>query len=767
MGTDIAGGGGTGLAVWPGPQAGQRDGGPAADGGRAPAGGQRPGRAARWWRDLLAAWRRDRGAIGSLLAFTVAAVTLLAVARSGADAVVVQGVLLAFVAVATLWIRSQYVDGLDGRQWVVPGNPALALAVGGVVTGVCWLAVRSDGWLLGSSYAFWLGASALVTRLRDRHSHGQDGVLRRVFECTDVRRGRLGSAVTGAGLVLTAAGTLLLGRVEGAALLTAGLALGLGLLVVLPLGAGLLAEVAVDRVQHGPGRWAAVLVVGGTAVFVLVAVVAWRLAGNVLVLLAFGVLAVVVVGLVSSTHADVVVLMAVVALLGVTPHQVTRPGVTGASAPAGAPPLPALVALGDSYLSGEGAPEYYEGTDDPGTNQCRRAPTAWPVLAADDLFGAMAFLACSGARAANIDYPITDAVPSDPAARAYARALDARGLLQPQEGGDGVSQLVRWRQLAAGRNLAPALVVLSVGGNDAGFSTIGQMCLAPGSCADRPDLWVPSLPQVSDQLRLVYAEVSETFPATPVVVVGYPDPVDVSRAAARCPQVTLTAAERRFVHEFLTGVPARAGQPARPGLNDVIEAAAAEAGFWFVPQMEGALRARNLQLCDPDNDDRPGLSFVGLRSVRGAAEQRFNPANWLHSSLHPNARGHAAMARAFLGWYAAATADGPLPPRVPTATAVRDYLPAPARARWDASSDAAAQGSVDASPQCDLFASGRNGCRTLGTQWSLEQVRHVLLLPVLPAVLVAGLAVWCAAVGFFGRRRRAWCRRHPTGGVAP
>ena len=745
---------GTDLAVTGTPQ-----------GGRAGGTGHRPGsRAGRRWRDLVAAFRRDRGAIGSLLAFTVAAVTLLAVARSGADTVVVQGVLLGFVAVGTLWIRAQYVDGLDGRQWVVPGNPALVLAVGGVVSGVCWSVVRADGWLLGSLYAFWLGSSALVTRLRDRHSHGQDGVLHGLFERTDRARGRLGAGVTGVGLLLTSAGTLALGRVEGSALTAAGLALGLGLLVVLPLGAGLLAEAAVDRVQQGARHWSAVLVSAGTAAFVAVAGTCWLLAGNVLVLLAFGVLAVVVVGLVSSTHADVVVLMAVVALLGVTPHQVTRPGVTGASAPAGAAPLPALVALGDSYLSGEGAPEYYEGTDDAGSNQCRRAPTAWPVLAADDLFGAMAFLACSGARAGNIDYPITDAIPSDPAARAYARALDARGLLRPQAGGDDVSQLVRWRQVAAERNLAPALVVLSIGGNDAGFSTIGQMCLAPGSCADRPDLWVPSLPQVRDQLRLVYAEVSETFPTTPVVVVGYPDPVDVSPAASRCPQVTLTAAERRFVHEFLTGIPARAGAPARPGLNDVIEQAAAEAGFWYVPQMQDALRARNLQLCDPDNDDRPGLSFVGLRSVRGAAEQRFNPANWLHSSLHPNARGHAAMARAFLGWYAAATARGPLKARVPSsAPAVRDYLPAPARARWDASSDAAAQGSVDASPQCDLFASGRTGCRTLGTQWSLEQVRHVLLVPVLPAVLVAGLAIWSAAVGFFGWRRRAWCRRHAAG----
>jgi hypothetical protein len=42
---------------------------------------------------------------------------------------------------------------------------------------------------------------------------------------------------------------------------------------------------------------------------------------------------------------------------------------------------------------------------------------------------------------------------------------------------------------------------------------------------------------------------------------------------------------------------------------------------------------------DPVNDDRPGLNFVGLRSVRGAPEPRFNPTK-LDPSSHPNERGH-------------------------------------------------------------------------------------------------------------------------------
>jgi hypothetical protein len=45
-----------------------------------------------------------------------------------------------------------------------------------------------------------------------------------------------------------------------------------------------------------------------------------------------------------------------------------------------------------------------------------------------------------------------------------------------------------------------------------------------------------------------------------------------------------------------------------------------ESGFYYVNTTETALSDVHLQLCDPVNDGRPGLNFVGLRSVRGTAE---------------------------------------------------------------------------------------------------------------------------------------------------
>src|SRR4029450_77545 len=123
--------------------------------------------------------------------------------------------------------------------------------------------------------------------------------------------------------------------------------------------------------------------------------------------------------------------------------------------------------------------------------------------------------------------------------------------------------------------------------------------------------------------------------------------------------------------------------------------------------METSLWVPRLRLWDPLNDGRPGLNFLGLRSVRGAAEQRFNPANWLHSSLHPNERGHAALLRAFQTWTAEQTARSPCPARLPVPAEASARL-AVARQRWASPSQGAlkaAEATETKAGPCDLFAS--------------------------------------------------------------
>src|SRR6201999_1896284 len=78
-------------------------------------------------------------------------------------------------------------------------------------------------------------------------------------------------------------------------------------------------------------------------------------------------------------------------------------------------------------------------------------------------------------------------------------------------------------------------------------------------------------------------------------------------------------------------------------------------------EMQQSLARANLQLCTPNPtvhhcsdgfSAEHGLNFVHLGSVAGYATQRFDPANWLHDSLHPNACGHDAELAVFNKWYA-------------------------------------------------------------------------------------------------------------------
>jgi lysophospholipase L1-like esterase len=701
--------------------------------------------------------RDDRAAIAYLIVFSAAAAVLLGSARNGAAQLVVQALLTAFVVTATLWVREQYVVSLRGHIWVLPGNFIVWMLMVAAALAVLWLLTEWNGLLLCALYLLWLGGSALVTRMRDTKTHGKNGRLEKLFIQAAKRHAYIGFVLTITGLVLVVAGLLLIGQ-HGSIRLFAvtAILLGAGSLMALPVGISLLSEAAISKLVGLEWRARiAALVVGG-AVFGLLAWLAVAIAHTWMVLLVFAALLAIMFAIASSTHADVAIVMALVALLGVTPHQQTPSDLLTRQARDGGT-LSTLVAIGDSYMSGEGASIYYNGTDEGGGNQCRRAPSAWAALASENGFEALSFLACSGARTGNVLYnPDANdpeiAIPSQPGARRFRDQLRAQHLIQVQQG-DTANQLDQWRADKAARGLQATMVVVSLGGNDAGFSTIGAMCLAPGSCDEQKHLWIDSLEQVRSQLRLAYAEIAETFPGVPVVTVGYPDPISLEHT--ECQQVWLTTAERRFIHEFLTG------NGNQDGLNDIVRETADEFGFYYVNAIETALSDVHLQLCDPLNDGRPGLNFVGLRSVRGAAEQRFNPANWIHSSLHPNERGHRALLRAFQAWRNQRTepllARKPIPP----ASAIRLQA---AEQTWSQDAPKAAEKAVRNAGPCELFETSANGCRTQGSDWALGQVRNMLLFGGLWLCLLAAAAAWAAAVGFFAMQRRRWNGRQPGSG---
>ncbi len=160
-----------------------------------------------------------------------------------------------------------------------------------------------------------------------------------------------------------------------------------------------------------------------------------------------------------------------------------------------------FVALGDSYISGEGAEKFFEGTNER-SNRCRRASTSYPYLIGRFIGVTPVSGACSGARTHDIlnarQYPES---PPD--------ILGGRPQIEVLEETPDVD-----------------LVLLSIGGNDAGFAKIGEACAARiRSCLAKKDEWLTNLDTVETRLLKVYREVRAAAPGAQVFVVNYPNPL--------------------------------------------------------------------------------------------------------------------------------------------------------------------------------------------------------------------------------------------------
>jgi lysophospholipase L1-like esterase len=308
---------------------------------------------------------------------------------------------------------------------------------------------------------------------------------------------------------------------------------------------------------------------------------------------------------------------------------------------------PYFAVLGDSYISGEGADVYYEGDNIstrtyPGyAGECRRAPTAWPMLLnpvdsfdEGDLLGVpqrVLFAACSGAVTADVRQNDTTAAT--------------------QTGGESTDTDARQAQVrvladtitASGQ---PAFVFLSVGGNDAQFSDVGMVCIAPYDCDDYvAKVKAAQLPSVGADLRRTYAEVrSVVADDVPVIAVPYPIPV---AEADDCRGVVLTSADRDAINTFALALDAE------------IKRAATDVGLWYMDTMATSLMDTDTQLCAPNGQS--GLNFFDLHPKDGSLWAAINPKNWTHNFIHPNQRGHQVMAEAALRWLTTAPPDSETP----------------------------------------------------------------------------------------------------------
>lgn len=274
-----------------------------------------------------------------------------------------------------------------------------------------------------------------------------------------------------------------------------------------------------------------------------------------------------------------------------------------------------IVALGDSYMSGEGAATFFEGTDIPGTNSCRRAPSAYPVRVAAMLETStkprgvdLVFVACSGAETINIGDEFT--LPGVKAQRQYPRS------------GEPV-------QIEALRSHPGADVVLiSVGGNDARFSDVVTLCAGRRkSCIPLAQEWLENLDgYLQPQLRALFRQVLDLVkPEALVYVLTYPELFD----AGECPDVGMDPSEVAFLTETFI-----------PRLNEQITFAAMMEGVDTI-SLADVFRGQGLCARGPD---RHGGAINGFRWQRtGRLVNR--PSEWLRGSMHPTEFGHALVAR--------------------------------------------------------------------------------------------------------------------------
>ena len=343
-----------------------------------------------------------------------------------------------------------------------------------------------------------------------------------------------------------------------------------------------------------------------------------------------------------------------------------------------------IVALGDSYMSGEGALRYFAGTDVHGHNDCRRSSSAFAYLVAHQLQRHLVFAACSGATAEQL---WKTAQIDDPT---------ARGPL------GGKPQLEN--QFPA----SPDLVLVTIGGNDALFGDIGKGCAFPGSCTDLRAVFDGNLTKVRSAVATALVEVGRKFPSSPVLVVPYP----VMLFDKGCDSTPLDRGEVPYLRSFVKNLDATV----HAAVDDA-DAQLAARNVTYFTQGENAYVGE--EVCNPHQTERT-LNVVTLAPTESdTLVDRMVPTNWTHNSFHPTAAGHQKMAEVLVPYL---EHTYPVFGATATSAAVDTSVPV-----------------ATSAAQCV----DRSACQTLIHNWMAEQVVRAIRAFLLPLLLLLA-AGWAA-----------------------
>jgi lysophospholipase L1-like esterase len=279
------------------------------------------------------------------------------------------------------------------------------------------------------------------------------------------------------------------------------------------------------------------------------------------------------------------------------------------------------LALGDSYISGEGAFHYLQGTDT-NNNQCHVSLASYPYLLGEELnYNSFHSVACSGAET-------TDVIDTSKGYRGQAKPSPTR---QNLEDSNRISTIITnfqqgyIDQLDFVKQYQPKIITISISGNDIGFSARLRQCLGSGSCygtyEDRLE-FVREVNHAFPKLVDTYTKLKSAGAADArIYVIGYPQ---IAKPGGDCAvNVHMSNDELMFV------------QYAVDYLDTVIKNAAAKTGVFYVDTQDSFFGHR---LCEAG----PGsVAMNGITAGNDFPDILGGPIG--RESYHPNAFGYQLL----------------------------------------------------------------------------------------------------------------------------
>lgn len=226
--------------------------------------------------------------------------------------------------------------------------------------------------------------------------------------------------------------------------------------------------------------------------------------------------------------------------------------------------------LGDSYISGQGAYSYLEGTDTK-NNECHVSLFSYPYLLAYSLnYNSFHSVACSGAK-------MNDITNTSKLYEGQTKAKTKRGDYTNQEINSIITNFQQGyiNQLEFVTTYQPQVITVSIGGNDVGFSNILASCVSPlnfETCYNTYEDRLELVRHINAQfLRLVntYQTIKNSSPSDiRIYAIGYPQ---IVKPGGNCGlNVQLNADEVNFAKQFTEYS------------NTIIQQAASRAGVLYV-----------------------------------------------------------------------------------------------------------------------------------------------------------------------------------------